>query len=280
MSKQSSPVFIIIILVLATLLLGSCSVERKLAHEFYRNRQNTAVLIIPTDFVYKRNLKTWEVSDAGWMEQNMLDSVLYTKSLYMQYVSDSIFLESYMNYLLKGLRGKGLKVYLQPDMELFLEDTREKFIVNAAQLLLEENVELLFDPESDPAYAYIGDFYLNTVMLSSWFEISGVNEPEPKTAVAFAELTLRDHFDGRLRFFPFSGNVVYSYTVDSIKVDDIYYMAAVAGDRYAGYLFDYFMNRHVDRNLPANETRTAYYRYDFFSRMLKQALDEKFIFIE
>lgn len=280
MSKRLSPVLVFILLAFTLVFTGACTVERKLANEFYRNRQNTAVMIIPADFVYKRNLKAWEVSDAGWMEQNVLDSVLFYKSLYMQFVSDSIFLENYMNHLIKGLREKGLKVYLQPDSDLFFEDTREKFIVNVAQLLLEEDVELLFDPETDPAYAYIGDFYLNTVTLSSWFEISGVNEPEPKKTVAFSEMTLRDRFEGRLRFFPFSGNVVYAYTVDSIKVEDIYYLAMVAGNRYAGYLFDYFMNRFVDRNIPANETRTTYYRYDFFSRMLKQALDEKFIFIE
>jgi len=280
MSKKASTVLVLILLAFTIVFLGACTVERKLAKEFYRNRQNTAVMIIPADFVYKRNLKAWEVSDAGWMEQNVLDSVLFYKSLYMQFVSDSIFLENYMNHLIKGLREKGLKVYLQPDSDLFFEDTREKFIVNVAQLLLEEDVELLFDPETDPAYAYIGDFYLNTVTLSSWFEISGVNEPEPKKTVAFSEMTLRDRFEGRLRFFPFSGNVVYAYTLDSIKVEDIYYLGMVAGNRYAGYLFDYFMNRFVDRNIPANETRTTYYRYDFFSRMLKQALDEKFIFIE
>jgi len=280
MIKKASPVLVLMLLCLVILFLGSCTAERKLAHEFYRNRQNTAVLIIPTNFVYKQNLKAWEASDAGWMEQNVLDSVLFYKSDYLQFVSDSIFLESYMNHLIEGLRSKGLKVYLQDDTDLFLENTRDRFIVNVAQLLLEENVELLFDPEVDLEHAYIGDFYLNTVTLSSWFEISGLNEPEPATAVAFSEITLRDHFDGRLRFFPFSGRVVYAYTVDSIEVDDVYYLGTVAGTRYASYLFDYFLNRSIDRNLPPNETRTTYYRYDFTTRMLKHALDEKFIFIE
>lgn len=271
---------VISLLVFVALVLGSCSVERRLANEFYRNRQNTAVMVIPADFVYKRNLKAFEVQDSGRMDDKMLDSVLYSRSLFLQHVSDSIFLEAYMNSLIKGLRNKGLKVYLQPDTDLFLEEAKDKFILNVAQLMLEEYVELLFDPEYDVEYSYIGDFFLNAVSLSSWLEISGVNENDPKTAVAFAEMTMRDQFDGRLRYFPFTGNVAYAYSVDSIRVKDIYSMANAAGNRYSSYLFDYLMNRYIDRNIPPNEARNIYYRYDFNTRMLKQAYDERFEFIE
>lgn len=267
-------------MVFFALLLGSCSVERRLAKDFYKNRQNTAVMVIPADFVYKRNLKAFEVKDSDWMDEKMLDSVLYARSIFMQHVSDSIFLEAYMNGLIKGLRNRGLKVYLQPDTDLFLEEPKDKFILNVAQLMLEEYVELLFDPEYDVEYSYIGDFFLNAVSLSSWLEISGVNENDPKTAVAFAEMTMRDQFDGRLRYFPFTGSVSYAYSVDSIRVDDIYTMATAAGSRYSSYLFDYLMNRYIDRNIPPNEVRNIYYRYDFNTGMLKQAYDERFEFIE
>jgi hypothetical protein len=281
MIKRNRNIFATLSLfILVSLILGSCSVERRLATDFYRNRQNHALLVIPSDFVYKRNLKAFEIPNSSQMSEEKLDSILFTTSLFMQYVSDSIFLESYMNSLIQGLRSKGLKVFLQPDTDLFLEDPRNKHIVNVAQLLLEEYVELLFDRDYDVEYSYLGDFYLNTVALSSWLEISGVNENDPKTAVAFAEMTMTDQFDGRLRFFPFTGNVVYTYSVDSIQVDDIYTMAKAAGNRYAGYLFDYMMNRHIDRNMPPGEPRNIYYRYDFSTRMLKQAYDERFEFIE
>lgn len=266
--------------IFTALMLGSCSVERRLASEFFKNRHKSTVMVIPADFVYKHNLKTFEVSDAGQMEDATLDSVLYTRSIFMQNVSDSIFLETYMNALIKNLRNKGLKVYLQPDADIFLKDTTDKFIVNVAQLMLEESVELLFDPDYDIEYSYIGDFYLNKVSLSSWFEISGVNEEEPKTAVAYAEMTMRDAFDGRLRFFPFTGNVMYAYSVDSIQVNDLYTMAEAAGIEYASYIFDYLLNRYIDRNVPPDEPRNVYYRYDFNTRMLKQAYDERFEFIE
>lgn len=281
MIKWNKNIYVLVsILIFTSIVLSSCSIERRLATEFYRNRHNTAVMVIPADFVYKRNLKAFEVKDSDWMEEKMLDSVLYSRSIFMQYVSDSIFLEAYMNSLINGLRNKGLKVYLQPDTDLFLEEPKDRFILNVAQLMLEEYVELLFDPEYDVEYSYIGDFFLNAVSLSSWLEISGVNENDPKTAVAFAEMTMRDQFDGRLRYFPFTGSVAYAYSVDSIRVDDIYTMATAAGNRYSSYLFDYLMNRYIDRNIPPNEVRNIYYRYDFNTRMLKQAYDERFEFIE
>jgi hypothetical protein len=265
---------------LVVLLIASCSAERKLAVDFYRNRQSKAVLVIPADFIYKRNLKAFEIEDARNMEDHVLDSVLFSESLFVQHISDSIFLETFTNRLIKGLRNIGLRVYLQPDTDLFFEDPSDKYIINVAQLLLEEDVELLFDPDYDPEYRYLGDFYLNNVILSSWFEVSGVNDNGPKTEVAFAEMIMSDQFDGRLRYFPFTGNLIYTYSVDSVKTDDVYTLASTAGKQYSGYLFDYLMNRYVDRTIPPGKSRTVYYRYDFSTRMLKQAHGERFEFIE
>ena len=269
-----------VLLVLSAFLLGSCSVERRLANEYFRHRQSNAVLVIPADYIYKRNLKAWEIEGAAEMNDATLDSALIANSLFLQYVSDSIFLEAYMNSLIDGLRKKGMKVYLKPDTDLFLEEERTKHIVNVAQLMLEESVDLLFDPDYDIEHRIMGDFYLNTVLISSWFEISGVNEEDPKTAVAFAEMTLSDQFDGRMRYFPFTGNVVYTYSVDSINLNDVYYLASTAGSHYSGYIFDYLMNRFIDRNIPPGKPRTVYYRYDFNTRMLKKAYGERFEFIE
>lgn len=280
MTKIRNIIPIAALTLFASVLLTSCTAERKTAKQFLQNRKNTSVLIIPADFIYKRNLKAWQVADDGWMDDASRDSVLYMRSSFMQFVSDSIFLETYQNSLINSLRSKGLSVYLQADIDLFLQSPNKKYIINVAQLMLEETEELLFDPDYDIEYNYLGEFYLNMVLLSSWFEISGVNEPEPKKAVAFAEMNLTDQFEGRFRFFPFTGGTIYTYSVDTVKLDDIYAMAQSAGYRYSGYIFDYLMNRYVDRNLPPNKTRTSYFRYDFSTRLLKQAMEERFVFIE
>ncbi len=281
MKRINSSILEIFLLILTGLmLLTGCTVERKLAKQFFQERQNTSLLLLPADFLYKRNLKAYEVADEGWMDDTTLDSVLYYRSLFMQHVSDSVFLESYMNRLIDGLRSKGLGVYLQPDTDVFLSIPGDKYIVNVAQLMLEETVERLFDPEYDIEYDYIGDFYLNKVVLSSWFEISGINEENPEKSVAFGEMFMSDQFDGRLRFFPFTGGMVYTYSVDSIDLNDIYTMASAAGSRYSGYLFDFLMNRYVDRNIPSTEQRISYFRYDFSTRMLHPTVDERFLILE
>jgi hypothetical protein len=278
--RNNKPFAYAISFFLITGLLVSCSVERKLASEFYRSRDNNAVLFIPADFLYKQNLKTYQVYDMQGQDQYLIDSALYYRSDFVQFVSDSIFLETYNNTLIASLRDKGLKVYLQPDTDLFMQESRSKYIINMAQLLLEEEVEQLFDPYDDVEYYYVGDFYLNKVTLNAWFEISGINKAEPSTNVAFADLTLNDSFDGRLRFFPFTGEFAYTYSVDSIQVDDLYYMADLAGQRFAGFIFDYILNRYVDNKLPANTARRSYFRYDTQTRMVKPANEDRFIIIE
>ncbi|HPK04708.1 MAG TPA: hypothetical protein PK908_02315 [Bacteroidales bacterium] len=260
--------------------LSGCTVERKLAKQFVENRQNTSVLLIPANFVYKYNLKTYEVAGESWMDEATLDSVLYYRSLFVQYVSDSVFLETYMNELINGLRKRKLNVYLEPDTDVFFNATGDKYIVNVAQLMMEETVERVFDPEYDPEYDYIGDIYLNKIVLSSWLEISAVTESKPDKSLVYSDLYMNDYFEGRVRYFPFTGRMAYTYNIDSIDINDIYTMAAAAGNRYSGYIFDYFMNRYIERNIPNADDRILYFRYDLLNRSLKPSSDERFIILE
>lgn len=262
------------------IFLSGCTVERKLAKQFVENRQNTSVLLIPANFVYKYNLKTYEVAGESWMDEAAIDSVLFYRSLFVQYVSDSVFLETYMNELINGLRKRKLNVYLEPDTDVFLNASGDKYLLNVAQLMMEETVERVFDPEYDPEYEYIGDIYLNKIVLSSWIEISAVTESKPDKSLVYSDMYMNDYFEGRVRYFPFTGRMAYTYNIDSIDINDIYTMAAAAGNRYSGYIFDYFMNRYIEQNIPNDDDRILYFRYDLLNRSLKPSSDERFIILE
>ncbi|MDP2423318.1 MAG: hypothetical protein U1C46_05180 [Bacteroidales bacterium] len=268
------------LLLAASLLLMSCSVERKLAHKFLHNQEYISVLVFPLDYLYKTNLKAYEVPDAASMDQYTLDSILFQKSMFVQYISDSMFLEEYVNALIRELRARRMAVYLAPDSDLFFDNQGYKYVVNLAQAQLEEDIEAVYEKDVDFQYYYLGDLYLNVVRFNAWFEISGVNEEAPHKEVAFSNVTLMDKLEGRLRFFPYTGEFKYIYTIDTIEVNQAYPLARLAGQRFAGYLADYMMNRYINSNLSSPGIESMYLRYDASARKIKPAGDKRFIIMK
>jgi hypothetical protein len=56
--------------------------------------------------------------------------------------------------------------------------------------------------------------------------------------------------------------VKYEYTIDSLRLDEIYPSVSFFGNLYAGYLFDFLMNDYIARNLQAGYQPSGYYTYD------------------
>ncbi len=276
--KNKTRTFIIPLLVLP--FLFSCSVERKLAREFLGSTENVSVLVFPPNFLYKANLKAYEVPNAKSLKNETLDSILYNKSLFVQYVSDSVFLENYVNSFITELRNRHLNVFLPADSDLFFNFDGEKFVVDLAQVLLEEDVEDVHDKSVDLLYYYGSDLLLNRIKLNAWFEISGVNESNPKKQVAFSEVTLTDILEGRLKFFPYLAEFKFVFTIDTIETQRIYEMAAKSGEHFAGYLSDYMMNRYIDHRIAPGRIRESYLRYDANIRKIKPANDQRFTILE
>ena len=111
---------------------------------------------------------------------------------------------------------------------------------------------------------------------SCWFELRKAGVENAKRMVLYTTNTAYDTFEGRFFNDPFSGNVRYKYTIDSLRTKDVYEMATYLGKKHAGYLYDYFMNQYIAKHLPEGMKMMDYYHYDRKRKSFSPAYDERF----
>ncbi len=245
------------------LSLGSCSVEHKIAREYVGSDTTRSVLVMSPDIVYKKSLKEWQIDSAARLDERTLDSLLWVNSRYLQYIDDSAFINRYMGNYIAGLVELGFTVYTEDSLLSFLSGKPNAFIINVAQIELEEYVMPLREEAQFDEYIYSEVVDLNAVNLNSWFEISPLNAEEDET-LFFASLYLTDDMEGYFRQYPFTGEVRFSYEVDTLQLDAVYSLGALAGYLYSGYTFDYLLNSYLDKKSEEEgfERSDTYYHFD------------------
>lgn len=264
---------LLLILLFASLLLHltSCSLERRLANNFVTKREPVAFLLLPPDFSYKYSYKIPDIENFESLPQATQDSLLFYNSDLLQYINDSTLINGYINGLNSGLKALGYSVYLPGSTENFVNSASESIIVNLAQLQLEEFYDSISDDASfgdEELYSY--ELYITALNVNSWIELSRVNHNDTATQTLYASSTLTDYFDGGFRYFPLSGDVKYTYSIDSLRVEDVYYSVNNLGYLYAGYLFDYLMNDYIQKNLPPGRLATQLYTFDRYAGMVRK----------
>jgi len=252
--------------------LLSCSVERKIAMEYISNDTIRSVMVIMPDYLYKTSLKDYQFEGADSLDDYQLDSLLYETSLFLRDVDDSIFLAGYYNSFCYQLERLGFTVYGEDSMLAFLSGKPGAYIVELAQVEIEEYVMPVVEKQQFDDYLYYQVIDLNAVNLNSWIELSRMNQEEEKQ-LFFSSIYITDAVDGYFRYNYFTGDVSYDYEKDSLILQEIYGLGEVAGEMYAEYTFDYLINMHLNkelesRGLPPSQT---YYHYDRKRRWLLPA---------
>lgn len=265
------------------LILSSCSIERRIAKEYIASDSTRTVLVMAPDFLFKTSLKDWQIDS---VEQDLgewaKDSILLERSLYLRNIDDSLFIRYYMDNYIAELEALGFTVYEEDSLLSFLSGKPGSYIVNIAQLELEEYVMPYTDEEQIGDYIYSEVVDLNALNLNSWIEVSKVNE-EAEKALFFASHYLTDALEGYFRQFYFTGEVQYRYEIDTLAMNDVYLLGGYAGYLYATYTFDYLMNMYIDKRVfEEGANRTAiYYHYDRLKDFLRAAKEgERFIQME
>ncbi|MGE5424695.1 MAG: hypothetical protein ACM3N9_04980 [Syntrophothermus sp.] len=264
----------ILLILPALLLLFACTPEKKLARDFVNMPKKIRLQVFPPELVFKYNHKGEKIEDFKKMNEQQQDSALYFGSDFIQYVSDSIYLERYINNFLDETRKLGFEVFLDNQTDTFLQDQQQAYVLNMAQVQLDEYTYPHKDSETIYDTVYSKTFNLNGVDASSWFELSKVNSS--KKTVLYSTFTASDAFDGGFYIDPFTSAIHYKYNIDSLHVRDIYDLATYAGRRQADYLFDYFMNNYVTLHMPPGTAPSGYLRYDRYDKSIYITDDERF----
>jgi len=260
--------------------LTSCNPERHLANNFIKKREPASILLLSPEFSYKYNYKLPDVDNFDNLSKQAQDSLLFFNSELLQYIDDSLLITNYIRGLSSGLKSLGFNVFTTGTTGSFVNRGSDGLIVNVAQLELEEFLDSISDNASfgdEEHYNY--DLYITAVNINSWMELTRVNRQD-SALVLYASNTLTDRFDGGFRYFPFTGEVKYDYTIDSLKVEDIYTSAISIGNLYAGLLFDYLMNDYIRRSMSPGMEPSKYYTWDRFSGTIRKSKGQRFTLLK
>lgn len=270
--RKFQPVFYFI----ALLFLASCLPEQKIAQGFVKNGPRIRLMVTPPDYVYKYNHKGESIEGFQEMNEKEQDSALYADSRYIRFLSDSLILEDYVNQFIMELRNAGFEVYLPAQMDSFLSDQSQSYMVNIAQVQLDEYNYPYKDIESVEDTMYVKKFDLNAVDFSIWIELSKVNAPKPRKTVLYDSQSAYDDFEGGFYTDPWSSILRYKYHLDTLTVKDVYVMTKYLGKTHGEYLYDFFLNQWIAFNMPQNQNASYFYHYDRKRRMMEITEDEKF----
>jgi hypothetical protein len=122
------------------MMISACSPERKLAREFIRNRDSTAVMLLMPSYILKSNLKWWEVEDYDKMNDREKDSALYYNSTFLKEVDDDFLIARFKSSLQSGLMKYNIKPFTEDMLLDFMEVGYRAYKVVLAQVELEEDI--------------------------------------------------------------------------------------------------------------------------------------------
>jgi len=257
--------------------LQSCLPERKVAMTFIQSPQMISLLVNPPGLVFKYNHKGEAIEGFDTLSLGQQDSALWDHSTYIQFINDSILLENYMNTFIDELRLLGFNVYLNNAIDSFMTGRPQSYILDIAQMQVDEYYYQLQDEDAFLDTIYFKKFNLNAVDYSCWFNLNKAGGAfNTRKTLLYASNTAYDTFDGRFFNDPFSGTVRYKYTIDSLQTKDVYDMATYLGKKHAGYVYDFFMNQYIAKHLPKGLEMQDYYHYNRSRKNITPAYEDRF----
>lgn len=256
--------------------LQSCLPERKVADTFIKSPHMINLLINPPGMVFKYNHKGEAIEGFDSLLPVQQDSALWDHSRFMQFINDSVMLESYMNNFIDELRLLGFNVYLNTAIDSFMTGKPQSYILDVSQIQLDEYYYPLQDEDAFLDTIYYKKFNLNAVDYSCWFDLSKAGTENARKTTLYTSNTAYDTFDGRFFNDPFSGTVRYKYTIDTLQTKDVYEMATYLGKKHAGYLYDFFMNQYIAKHMPQGFEMQDYYHYNRNRKSFAPAYEDRF----
>ena len=251
------------VILAAALILSSCTVEKRIANSFVEQSKDAQVAVY---FPEKASVT------------NKLNVALNRYSTVLNGFSQDEFLDVMYNAYAERLRDYNLNVYL-PD------DPNNVTVDSLHWLVMLSNIEIasqIVEYEDYVFYSSQESFYkhnLNALNVASWFELNNGDW----LPVQFVEHSLLDGFTSKADA-GWLQSLNYSYSIDTLKLTDVYNYAAYLGKLYAGYTYDSFMNRYISNELKKRDGEPALYlRYDPYRKMyvyLYMDDDDKFIEME
>jgi hypothetical protein len=248
--------------------------ERKLALQFVETEApDYPVMLVPPDILYTFNLKAPPLG-----KYSDIDSALYFSSKYIQYISDSAFLENYFSSFVEQSKATRLDIFFPTDLESFLNTKKPAYIVHFAQMELTEDTAVFGVEEKINNRPRKKHIPYHTISLSTWFDINMKDSLNGYTY--FDEQYLADDIFGSFEQELWSLDIKYEYEIVEMEQEDIYAFAKYMGKSHAQYLFDLMLNSYIYMKLPEERKRGFMYLHYNSDYKSIEVAEEAFIMLE
>lgn len=266
----------LVIIVTVSIVMASCMPQKKLAKEFVANSGQFKVMVLSPSIVYKNNLNTHLVDSLGITNEIVRDSILWEHSHFFKDINDSLFIANYILGYKTELEQYGIKVFNDESSIDFMALDSNAYMINIAQLEIEEEDYEYRDEAEIYDYVYYHDHILKAVNVNSWYEISMLNENSEEN-IFYATNTITDDLNSSFDYNVFNGKVEYIHEVDSLTVHKIYEYVYLLGRIYATYTFDFMMNRYIIKKQGFAIKNEELLRYNPNTRTFLPAGENRFI---
>ena len=250
----------IVLGLLMAFVLTSCQTEMKLAKKYMEERPHIEAAVY---FPEKAEVKVEYNSQYG-KQTEVLNGF-----------SQDMFLDIMYNAYAQTMGDYGVNVYVPEDIDKVPVDTTHWLVMLSRVEVsgrITEYEDYLFSDTDEYSYKHP----LNTVNVASWFE---VNDGDWKP-VLFCEHNLMDGFDSKTDYSFWTQKIDYSYTIDTLDLQDVYNYAVYLGKLYAGYTYDYMLNSYIGTALKKKGYGyQIMLRYDPYKKQLRYA-EEDDCFVE
>ena len=252
---------IIIIVSAFILLLVACSEQHGIARRFVKNNRKTVVALYVPHRLVKRNLRNDSIP------QHLADSSLQTHIEYLEKqvkvidkVDDDKFLDIIYLNMTKVLKDYGLTVEYWEDENSQPDSTH--WVIEIPRIEITE----VCDPQQFCGWVnyhkYCMDVPVDLMNVATWFYMAN----DTTYTMTFTE---QNYFNDTDVVFDvdYQTNKVYARTYcDTISIDGFYNFASILGRLYAGYCYDFMMNKYIDNHNVEPIDTINRYRYDPYER--------------
>ncbi len=268
----------ILVCVTTIILIGvSCSPQKKFASEFVSKSSKIKVMVLSPEIVYKNNLNTKIVDSLKITDEVIRDSLLWEQSVFFSHINDSLFIANYVLGYKTELAKYGIKIFDQESADSFFSEDSNAYLINIAQLEVEEEDYEYRDETEYYNYVYFHDHLFKAININTWFEINELNDDSISENMFYATNTITDDLNSSFDFNVFSEKVEYIYEVDSLTLPKIYEYTYLLGRIYATYTFDFMMNRYINKKQGTALKKEELLRYNPNTRTFFFAGENRFI---
>ena len=252
----------ILLLVLgAVMMLVACSEQQSVARRFVKNNRNTVVALYIPQKLVKRNLRNDSIPE------HLADSSLQIQIEHLEKqvkvidkVDDDKFLDIIYLTMKKTLKDYGLTVEYWEDNVALPDSTH--WVIEIPRIEVTEMCELQPFCEWVDYHRYCMDVPVDVVNVAAWFDLAN----DTTYTMTFTEQNYFNDIDVDFDV-DYQTNKVYAKTFcDTINIDGFYKFATILGKLYAGYCYDFMMNKYIDNHQVEPIDTINRYRYDPYER--------------